>query len=61
MISCEVCVDKHVYMCTSVGVGGDPGLQMALVCVCTERLQASRLPSDRDEQRVRATHRTTVQ
>lgn len=50
-----------MYMCTSVAVGGDPGLQMALVCVCTERLQASRLPSDRDEQRVRATHGTTVQ
>lgn len=44
-----VCVDKHVYMCASVAVGGDPGLQMALVCVCTERVQASRLPSDHDE------------
>lgn len=33
----------------SVAVGGDPGMQMALVCVCTERLQASRLPSDHDK------------
>lgn len=36
-------------VCVSVAVGIDPGLQMALVCVCTERLQASRLPSDHDE------------
>lgn len=36
-------------VCASVAVGGDPGMQMALVCVCTERLQASRLPSDHDK------------
>lgn len=35
--------------CAGVAVGGDPGGQMVLVCVCTERLQASRLPSDHDK------------
>lgn len=39
--------------CAGVAVGGDPGVQMVLVCVCAERLQASCLPSDRDKTCVR--------
>lgn len=36
-------------MCAIVAAGVDPGMQMALVCVCTERLQTSRLSSDHDK------------
>lgn len=55
MISCQACTAVLVCVCVRAGVavGGAPGPQMVLVCVCAERLQASRLPSDRDKTCVR--------
>lgn len=57
MISCQACTGRARVRALVLLLEGLQAPQMVLVCVCAERLQASRLPSDRDKTCVR-THRS---